>query len=596
MGLIPDDVIGEIRQRADIVAVIGQHVQLRKAGRNHKGLCPFHGEKTPSFNVNPDKGFFYCFGCQKKGDVFTFVMEYEGKSFMEAAEQLARLAGVTLPEPEAMDPAQRRAIAEQRSEKAQLYRINQLAAEFFRRRLLDAGGLPAREYLTERGVSDEIAARFQLGYAPDEWGALADFLAQEKVPARQAETLGLIAPRQRASGHYDRFRHRLVCPVIQASGEIVGFSARALPGAVVTAPSDGGDAPAKYINSPESPIYKKSKLLYGVQQARDAIRIKGRVVLVEGNFDVISLHQAGVTETMAPLGTALTEDQVDLLRRLSDKVVLVYDGDKAGRAATLKALRLLIAAGLDVFIVELPMGEDPDSVARKGGALAALFDKTRPAIGYFISHVWGTPGQSAVEYSRAVHEAASVLPAVKDELGRRHIIDQFAGQLGVPFERLRADLRAAFRGQEVAQPVATAQDRKEQQPLPPTDEMDLLSFLAEFPDLASVAEQLDVLSLLTDSRLRDMYSAALGGGPLWSSPHADTSPEIAAHVLSGAKKSVAHPELALREAISNLKTRRDKQLRQKLLHQLQQAERRQDDELVRELTSRARDIRQPKEE
>ena len=505
MGLIPDDVIGEIRQRADIVAVIGQHVQLRKAGRNHKGLCPFHGEKTPSFNVNPDKGFFYCFGCQKKGDVFTFVMEYEGKSFTEAAEQLARLAGVTLPEPAAIDPAERRAIAEQRSEKAQLFRINQIAAEFFRARLLAPAGAAARAYLAERGVSDEIAARFQLGYAPDEWGALADHLAAEKVPARLAEMVGLIAPRQRASGHYDRFRHRLVCPVIQASGEVVGFSARTLPNAVVTAPKDGAaEAPAKYINSPESPIYKKSKLLYGVQQARDSIRQKGRIVLVEGNFDVISLHQAGVTETMAPLGTALTEDQVDLMRRLTDKVVLIYDGDKAGRAATLKALRLLLAAGLDVGIVELPLGEDPDSIARKGGKLAALFERARPAIGYFISHVWGAPGQSAAEYSHAVHEAASVLPAVKDELGRRHIIDQFAAQLGVPFERLRTDLRAAYRGQEVAAPAAKPQDPTQPKGLPPTDEMDLLAYLAEFPELVEVAERLDVLSLLTDSRLRDM--------------------------------------------------------------------------------------------
>jgi DNA primase len=171
MALIPEDVIGEIRSRADIVAVIGQHVQLRKAGHNHKGLCPFHSEKTPSFNVNAEKGFFYCFGCQKKGDVFTFVMEYEGKSFHEAAEALSRLTGVALPEV-ADDPAARRAAVEARSEKAQMFRVNQLATEFFRRKLSEPGGAAARAYLTERGVSDEVAEKFQLGYAPDDWNAL----------------------------------------------------------------------------------------------------------------------------------------------------------------------------------------------------------------------------------------------------------------------------------------------------------------------------------------------------------------------------------------------------------------------------------------
>jgi DNA primase len=596
MGMIPEDVIGEIRSRADIVAVIGQHVQLRKAGQSHKGLCPFHSEKSPSFNVNGAKGFFYCFGCQKKGDVFTFVMEYEGKSFSEAAESLARLTGVTLPEREE-DPAARRAAVEARSEKAQLFRVNQLASEFFRERLADGGGEAGRAYLAERGVSDEVATRFQLGYAPDEWGALADFLVQKKVPARLAEAVGLIAPRQRAGGHYDRFRHRLVCPVMMTAGEVVGFSARQLDGAAVTA-SSSGDPPAKYINSPESPIYKKSKLLYGLYQARDGMRTTGRAVLVEGNFDVISLHQAGVTETVAPLGTALTEEQAELLRRLAGKVTLLYDGDKAGRAATLKALRVLIAAGVDVSIVALPAGEDPDSLAQKGGpaALAALFARPRPAVEYFIDHVWSTTDRSSAAYASAMREAAALLPAVKDELRRRHLVDHLASALGVPVERARGDLRAAYRGQapaaapagEAPKPVISAQ-------LPLTEEMDLLAYLAEFPDLLPVAEELDVLSLLTDSRLRDMYSAASGGRPIWSSSP-EISPEIAAHVLSGAKRAAAQPERAMRDAVAGLRKRREKETRQRLLRQLEQAERRRDDDLTRELHARQTELlRQPKE-
>ncbi len=598
MGMIPEDVIGEIRSRADIVAVIGQHVQLRKAGQSHKGLCPFHSEKSPSFNVNGAKGFFYCFGCQKKGDVFTFVMEYEGKSFSEAAESLARLTGVTLPERDD-DPAARRAAVEARSEKAQLFRVNQLASEFFQERLAGPAGGAARAYLTERGVSDEIAARFQLGCAPDEWGALAEFFAGKKVPARLAEALGLIAPRQKAGGHYDRFRHRLVCPVMMTAGEVVGFSARQLANAAVTA-SSGGDPPAKYINSPESAIYKKSKLLYGLYQARDGMRHGGRAVLVEGNFDVISLHQAGVTETVAPLGTALTEEQALLLRRLVEHVVLIYDGDKAGRAATLKSLRVLLAAEMRVSIASIPQGQDPDSFARVHGseALKQCVAKSIPAVQYFIHEVWAREASSAESYSQAIREAAAVLPAVKDELGRRHHVDHLAASAGLSIDRVRADLRAAYRGQALAPaaaPVADAPKPVNSAQLPLTEEMDLVAYLAEFPDLMPVAEELDVLSLLTDTRLRDMYSAASGGRPIWSAVP-EISPEIASHVLSGAKRAAAHPERALRDAVAGLRKRREKETRQRLLRQLEQAERRRDDDLTRELHARQTELlRQPKE-
>ena len=598
MGMIPEDVIGEIRSRADIVAVIGQHVQLRKAGQSHKGLCPFHSEKSPSFNVNAAKGFFYCFGCQKKGDVFTFVMEYEGKSFSEAAESLARLTGVTLPET-TDDPAARRAAVEARSEKAQLFRVNQLASEFFRERLAAAGGAAARAYLAERGVGDEIATRFQLGYAPDEWGALADFLAARKVPARLAESVGLIAPRQKAGGHYDRFRHRLVCPVMMTGGEVVGFSARQLAGAAVTA-SSSGDPPAKYINSPESAIYKKSKLLYGLYQARDGMRTSGRAVLVEGNFDVVSLHQAGVSETVAPLGTALTEEQAELLRRLAGKVVLLYDGDKAGRAAIIKSLRILLAGGVDVAIVPMPQGEDPDSYARKHGAeaIVALFARPKPAVEYLlIEHVWANnKDRSSEAYVAAIREAAAVLPAVKDDMRRRHLVDRIAEAWGVPVDRARADLRAAYRGQAPSQaPAGPPEKSVNSAQLPLTEEMDLLAYVAEFPQLLPVAEELDVLSLLTDSRLRDMYSAASGGRPIWS-PGPELSPEIASHVLSGAKRAVAYPERALRDAVAGLRKRREKETRQRLLRQLEQAERRRDDDLTRELHARQTELlRQPKE-
>jgi DNA primase len=601
MGLIPEHIIGEIRQRADIVAVIGRHVQLRKSGRNHKGLCPFHQERGPSFNVNPDKGFFYCFGCQKKGDVFTFVMEYEGKSFLEAAESLAQLTGVILPE-RVDDPAARRALQDKRSERSQLLRVNQAAATFFRQRLRDPSGGPARDYLAERGVAADVADRFLLGYAPDEWGALAEFLAREKLPVAGAEAVGLVSPRPRAGGHYDRFRHRLVCPVMQTGGEVVGFSARALPGGQATQAGHGQDPAdaqkvAKYINSPESPVYKKSKLLYGLYQARDAIRLKERAILVEGNFDVVSLHQAGFAEAIAPLGTALTEEQVELLRRLTGRVVLFYDGDRAGRAATLKALRLLVGAGIQALIADIPAGEDPDSLARRGGteALAPLVDRAKPGINYFIDHVWSSANGSSEEYGKAMREAAELLPSVKDQLGRRHLVDHFAAVMDVSIDRLRADLRAAYRGRAPAMPAPASEASNRNQTgsgsLPSLEEMDLLALLGQYPELFPLAEELDVLSLLTSGGLRDMYSAARGGQPLWTCIPVEISPEIAEHVLSGVKRSIAHPERSLREAVDNLRAARSRSEREGLLRQMEQARIRGNHELARQLLERAKELR-----
>src|SRR4051812_1204665 len=297
--MIPDDVITQIRDAADIVAVIGEHVQLRRAGTSFKGLCPFHGERTPSFNVVPAKQFFHCFGCQKHGDVFSFVMELEGKSFVEVAEQLAGRFGITVPRIEE-SPELRRA----RGERLAMLELNKIAAAFYREVLADPRrGEPGKSYLARRGVTAETAERFQLGYAPSEWSALADHLKAQRKDLELALRLGLLGPRPRGGGYYDRNRDRLVCPVVVPGGEIAGFSSR-LVGAPVPAP-DGGEPP-KYINSPESAVYKKGKLLFGLAQAREAMQTQKRAILVEGNFDVITMSQAGFSEVVAPLGTALT--------------------------------------------------------------------------------------------------------------------------------------------------------------------------------------------------------------------------------------------------------------------------------------------------
>lgn len=576
MGLIPEDVIDQIRERCDIVAVVGRHVQLRKGGRNFKGLCPFHQEKSPSFSVSPERGFFYCFGCQKKGDVFTFVMEYEGKSFLEAAEQLAAEAGVTIPAREESDAARRA-----RSRRQQLLEVNEAATDFFRRCLRDPRlGAAAQAYLAERGIDEAASEHFRLGYAPADWRALGDHLARKGVSMELALELGLVARQPRAGGFYDRFRHRLVCPVILSGGEVAGFSARRL---------DDADekAGAKYINSPESPVYKKSRLLFGVHRARDAFRRTGRAVLVEGNFDVISLHQAELEETVAPLGTALTEEQVDQLRRLAGEVVLVYDGDRAGRAATLKAVEALVAADVGARIASLPGGEDPDSlVKRDPDYFRRLIDNAQPWLEYFIYEVWSADAQTSDGWSRALSEAGRIVHKVADATKRDLITNTLAAKTGLDMDFVRRALGrggADERGAPPPRPTA-APSPMTPRPAPPPDQVELIALLSDHPALLELTEQHDVGSLLTDDRLRDMYSAALRGqAPIAAAPD-DLTPLIAEKLLSGCYASVPDPAHTLAEVVTRLRQTRPARLQlAELQRQAEEAGRRGDAALQRQL-------------
>jgi len=590
MALIPEETIAEIRSRVDLVAVIGQHVQLRKAGRSWKGLCPFHGEKTPSFNVNPDKGFFYCFGCQKKGDAFTFVMEYEGKSFHEAAEQLAAVAGVAIPVVDD-NPALRQA----RSERAQMLELNRTAAEFFRDVLRHPRGAAGRAYLDRRKIGSDAEEKFQLGYAPDDWHVLADHLRERRVDLELAARLGLIARQPSRGGYYDKFRDRLVCPVHLPGGEIAGFSARIVGEG--KDPARGADAApaAKYINSPESAVYKKSKLLFGLHQARDSFRTKNRAVLVEGNFDVISMHQGGFTETVAPLGTALTAEQIEQLRRLTDKLVVFYDGDRAGYRATLAALELTLAAGLPAAIARNPGragggvtgplrdGEDPDTVLHAGGAdrLAEMIDRAQPALEFLAWEVWiraSTPEAKA----RAIDDAAKLLRNVASTTERDLLI---AGTLASsmkldPGVIQRALSRATRSGPG---PEAHGHRPNPAQKAPPSEEVDLVALLADHPSLLASAEEHGVLSLLTDARLRDMYSASLVGQSLVEQAPIVLPPPVAQAVLAGRYSNHQDPARQLAHMVANLRLRGAALANKDLERRLAEARRSGDRELERSL-------------
>ncbi|HYM31995.1 MAG TPA: DNA primase [Candidatus Cybelea sp.] len=356
----PPRFLDELRQRTSLAGVVGRRVRLIKRGREHVGLCPFHNEKSPSFTLSEDKGFFHCFGCGAHGDAIEFVRRSEGLSFPEAVERLAQEAGLPLPE---FEPGQREAAERQ----ASLQQVVEVCAAWFEQQLAGAAGSRARRYLEERGLSAETISRFRLGYAPDGRSALKQaMLARGITEAALVEAGMLIRPEETDEGGaratYDRFRDRITFPIADARGRVIAFGARAM-----------GDVKPKYLNSPDTPLFHKGRVLYNLGLAREAARADGRLVVAEGYMDVIALGQAGIGHAVAPLGTALTEEQIALLWRLVPEPILCFDGDAAGlRAAWRAAERCLplLKPGHSLRFALLPAGEDPDSLVKSRGKIA----------------------------------------------------------------------------------------------------------------------------------------------------------------------------------------------------------------------------------
>ena len=428
-GRIPAEAIQHIRERASLIEVVSDVVTLRKRGRTVVGLCPFHTEKTPSFTVSEERGFYHCFGCGEHGDVFGFVMKTQSLAFPEAIRTIAQRFG--LPVPEGTDTGRRGGDP--------LLAVNAAAASFFTKTLAAPSGARARAYLAERGVGDEMANRFALGYAPGSGDALARHLRAEGHAVEHALTLGLVSRRD-AGGVYDRFRDRLMFPIADATGRVVGFGGRVLPGH----PS-AGDPPPKYLNSPESPLFHKGHLLYGLPQARDAIRRRARAIVVEGYLDVIALAESGIEEVVAPLGTALTADQLRVLRRLCESVVACFDGDDAGRRAASRSFATFVEAGLWGRGVFLPAGEDPDTFVRRHGreALETLLVAAEPLVDAFLADLAG-PRRDAVGRSvEAAKEVARILKRVRSPLEFEVLVHLAAERLRVREELLRGEGLAA---------------------------------------------------------------------------------------------------------------------------------------------------------
>jgi len=406
-----DDWVERVREATDIVELIGQSVTLKRAGRNWTGLCPFHGEKTPSFSVNAERQFYHCFGCKAGGDAFKFVQETEKVGFLEAVEILSRRAGIPVPE---RRPGER-------SKRAGLLEALELAAVAYQQWLADpARGAIARAYLDRRGITRESVKAFRLGLAPAGWENLAERL-RGKVGEDVLLEAGLVARRDGGRGVYDRFRDRLIVSLCAPGGEVIGFGARTL----------GDDLP-KYLNSPETAVYRKGSFLYGFDQARRAPGADQELILVEGYFDAIALHQAGLRNTVASSGTALTAEHAKLLKRVTARVALTFDGDTAGREATLRSLGVLLAEGLDAVVVDLPAGEDPDTFVRTGGT--AGWEQARAAaqdpVGFIRQHIFRGHGPGDPR-ERALQATVRLASGVSDPIRHRLLLERAAAAFGV---------------------------------------------------------------------------------------------------------------------------------------------------------------------
>ena len=492
-GSIPDDKIEEIRSRADIASLIGEYVILKKAGKNYLGLCPFHREKTPSFTVSPDKQMFYCFGCSEGGNVFSFLMKLNHLTFPEAVRQLAKKVGVVIPERTmSREEKERYSLAEQ------IRQVNELAAGFFMKTLQSPAGENAREYLRKRGIGEAAIRTFRLGYAPEGWSYLLEFIEKKGVSLKLAEQAGLLVERSgKSQGYYDRFRGRVMIPIEDVDSHVIAFGGRII-----------GKGEPKYMNSPESVVYTKGNTLYGLSRTREAIREKGFALLVEGYFDLIALWNAGIPNVAAVLGTALTRTQVDLIRRYTTRVAAVFDPDEAGRKALARSLELFLVGNVHARAVILPDGQDPDDFIRIHGRekMDEVLAKALPMADYYIDQILG--GRGTLEEDRdKLREAVSFLSRLEDGVERNLFIKKIAEALVVDEDVLKKEVLRTLSHSPSAAP-ADLPRRTIAAEMDPS-ERELIRMMLEYPTRVSAVRDSEVLSCFRTEELKSLGEVLL---------------------------------------------------------------------------------------
>ena len=608
MPLVPREKIDDVRDRTNIVDVVKRYVELKRAGTGSwKGLCPFHTEKTPSFHVHETRQFLHCFGCGEKGDVFGFLAKIEQRSFTEVLRDLAQQAGVELPEREAMSPGERRARQEAESERDRLLRVMELATVFFESCFAAPPGEAARAYVDKRGIGAETRKRFRVGYAPAGWKALQEHLAGKGVAAADAERLGLVGVNER--GRYDFFRDRVMLPVFDRQKRVIGFGSRLL---------DPEAKDRKYVNSPDSPLFHKKECLYGLHVALEAIRKTGTAVVVEGNFDVLALHEAGIEEAVAPMGTALTMEQVGLLARVARRAVVIFDGDTAGKRAAEKAVPLFVDADLDGRVARLPGGQDPDDFVRQHGAAAfrQLTEAGRPMLDQFIQDAaqeTTVPGRIAT-----LEAVAALLVRVKDRTTQELYAQRLSAVLGLTSAQVGRALReaheraqaqrkraAASRSYDAPAAAAPAAAAPAVPAVPaaaavpdrtlPRDEMELLALLVTYPEVAISAEAARAGDLLVDPAARELYRTArealANAGrldvPAWlEAGPPDVRRSLSAALMDGGLSQADNPSVKLRALTARLELQRVEAEISMTVRLLEQARSRGDVEAVNEAMKR----------
>jgi DNA primase len=493
MSRIPEDTLNAIRDRVDIVDLIGRHVGLKKAGRTWKGLCPFHHEKTPSFIVSLDRGTYHCFGCGEGGNVFSFLMKHDGLAFPEAARSLAAEVGIEVPD--SHDGAERGVSDE-------IYRANKAARAFYQARLRAPDGAAALAYLARRGLGDAEIARYGIGFAPESWDALLSALRRERVAPEVAERAGLLRARERGGGHYDLLRNRVVFPIEDARGRVLGFGGRAL----------AQDQEPKYLNTPESPVYRKREAFYGFPSALDALRTRERAIVVEGYFDRIAMDRAGLGEALATCGTALSEDHARNLRRRVRDVVMFFDGDEAGQRAMLRSLEALLPQGLRIAAATIPGGLDPDEFLEAHGAeaLAKLVDTAPPALDLAIRRAVAAGVATPYQRADAVAAVTPLLARVPDPVER----GEFTRRLALASNADPRDVEAAVRKERMGggERAGDAEPALAPRRLSPAERhfADVLRILVDHPQCSERTSAASLEALAPDEDFRTLARAVHG--------------------------------------------------------------------------------------
>lgn len=484
-----DGLVNEIKRRLSIIDLVESYTSVKKTGRGYVGLCPFHDDRNPSMHIDEEKGLFHCFSCGAGGDILGFYMRYNNTTFPEALAELAKRANIPIEKTAPKTKGARGA--------GTLLKINSIVSKYYQKTLESTRGNQARQYLEKRGIPKEVAAEFGLGYAPDGWDSLTKFLTKHKVPLGFAEKVGLLVRRNSGDGFYDRFRGRLMFPIVNVDGKVIGFGGRVVD----------GEGEPKYINSPESEVYHKRSSFYGLDKSRDHIRRARRAIIVEGYMDFLSVYSSGIKNAVATLGTALTRDHVGVLKRYTDRYVVIFDGDESGIKAAVRSLDVFLEEGLLPNVVILPEGTDPDSFisARGKDELLSLIENATGLLDFYIDNTVREYRSGTLTLKRSVKEIADVLAKVNDPIAKNGYAKKAAEKLGVRENELLSLMRfgkgQAARPGETSAPQASANHEKT-----------LLAALLKFPELSETVREKDISADISNPDVKAVLEEMLMNG------------------------------------------------------------------------------------